>query len=974
MFASKQSTTIKKDPFFSYTQLLIQATGPSSNNTLFVDSLSTANTIVTNGKPVQGSFNPYRKNYGKLNSPAVVTGQVYDSNWATLLNTAAGQGNYISPTSVLNSTTTTTSDFTLEVWAMRTSISAFNMINSLSVLGQGIRMDSSGNIGVPGMTVGAAALCNVNWAVGRWSHLAWVRSSGTAYFYVNGVAVASTPNDTGSYTFTGGNSRLGNYNNNANQEWTGYFRDFRIVMGTAVYPRGTTFTPPTEPLKPIPGTILLAFQGSRVIDNSNENTTLSISGTLSHHPIFPSAPALPYSGRTDGGNSYSGGSAHFNGSTDYLTSTINPVTISTGDFTLECWVYPTAAYGTLSRIFTFGPALSGYLNFYINSSGQVVYGPAGSALLTTTGTVPLYAWSHIAISRTSGVTSVSINGVRSATGADTTDYPVATGYFLGQDGLGNFFNGYISDFRLITGVGLYNTSKFSPPYEPLSPVTNANNIILLNFSNAGLVDQTGTHNITTYGAAAASTTQTKFKKSIFFDGSTSYLATPASATTNKAFNFLSGNYTLEAWVYFNSVSGTPHIFNLGDSSTNRITVYVKNSTLVFSTTVTTSGDRITSGTVLTTGQWYHVALTKNGTIFTLYLNGVSQGTSTTTTYPTPSATGYQLAIGWQQFSGLSADYFSGYMDQIRITPSIARYSSNASILVVGGGGGGGAGIGGGGGSGGVVANNMLLSASNTYTIVVGAGGTGDTWVSNSVVPTAGSNGSNSTITAAGITTVTAVGGGKGGYYTSTAGLTSGSAGGSGGGGAGGGTGQGTTGGTAQQPSAATWGGFGNAGGNNLAADGLGAAGGGGGAGTAGSAAGSLTGGRGGNGYATNINGTQTYYAGGGGGNGGTSADAISGLGGYGGGGDAGIFNANGNSGSVNTGGGGGGASTGAGQTGGAGGSGIVIISYTGNARFSGGTISTVGSNTVHTFTTSGSLTPLSSNTEYINPSQLFASR
>jgi hypothetical protein len=42
--------------------------------------------------------------------------------------------------------------------------------------------------------------------------------------------------------------------------------------------------------------------------------------------------------------------------------------------------------------------------------------------------------------------------------------------------------------------------------------------------------------------------------------------------------------------------------------------------------------------------------------------------------------------------------------------------------------------------------------------------------------------------------------------------------------------------------------------------------------------------------------------------------------------------------------------------GGAGGSGIVVISYAGAQRGTGGTVTSVGGNTIHTFTTSGTYT------------------
>ena len=68
--------------------------------------------------------------------------------------------------------------------------------------------------------------------------------------------------------------------------------------------------------------------------------------------------------------------------------------------------------------------------------------------------------------------------------------------------------------------------------------------------------------------------------------------------------------------------------------------------------------------------------------------------------------------------------------------------------------------------------------------------------------------------------------------------------------------------------------------------------------------------------------------------------------------------ANGSPGGTNTGGGGGGANQPATNTGGgAGGSGIVIVRYPGSQRATGGTVTSVGGYTIHTFTTSGTFTP-----------------
>ena len=257
----------------------------------------------------------------------------------------------------------------------------------------------------------------------------------------------------------------------------------------------------------------------------------------------------------------------------------------------------------------------------------------------------------------------------------------------------------------------------------------------------------------------------------------------------------------------------------------------------------------------------------------------------------------------------------------------------ASYLVVAGGGGGGHDRAGGGGAGGYLTSTFTLSTLNTYSISVGAGGNGAT-----ANGTKGSNGSNSVVSGTGITTVTSDGGGGGGSN----GNVNGANGGSGGGGRGG-VAPSTPGGTATSGQ----GNNGGTGGNN-------GAGGGGGAGAVGGA-GNGTAGNGGNGLASSISGSSVTYAGGGGGG---YPSGTAGTGGTGGGGAGSNSNSVATAGTANLGGGGGGGGSGT-SAGGSGGSGIVIISYTSaTPRFVGGTLTTSGGNQIHTFTSSGTLSPL----------------
>jgi len=253
-----------------------------------------------------------------------------------------------------------------------------------------------------------------------------------------------------------------------------------------------------------------------------------------------------------------------------------------------------------------------------------------------------------------------------------------------------------------------------------------------------------------------------------------------------------------------------------------------------------------------------------------------------------------------------------------------------NYLVVAGGGAGGDNANssngnGGGGAGGLLQGSIGVTTGSAITVTIGAG--------SGRFGTAGSDSVFGSITSKG--------GGTGARFNNNGSYS----GGSGGGGSSGSSflsgAQGTV-------------GQGNAGGTGLTTN---SGGGGGGAGTVGLNAVTNRGGNGGSGVASDISGTRTTYAGGGGG-GALSAGTV-GAGGVGGGGAG-----NGTDAGANTGGGGGGSSNNGNA--GTGGSGIVIVSYPGTTQwFTGGTLSYANGNVIHTFYSSGTLTPTAAS-NYVN--------
>lgn len=264
---------------------------------------------------------------------------------------------------------------------------------------------------------------------------------------------------------------------------------------------------------------------------------------------------------------------------------------------------------------------------------------------------------------------------------------------------------------------------------------------------------------------------------------------------------------------------------------------------------------------------------------------------------------------------------------------------SVDYLVVAGGGGGSGFGGGGGGAGGYLSSVLTFNKGNNYSVIVGAGGAGGNGYDGA--QRLGTSGSNSSINSLAI----AIGGGFSGNDTQANGVAGGSGGGAG---------------TYGSPTGV--GGAGTSGQGNKGGDQNGQierAGGGGGAGNYGFN-GNDIGGRAGDGGVGRqwLNGS--YYAGGGGGGCRSSAGASGGNGGNGGGGRGSDSSSNNCvAGTANTGGGGGGAQgypAGTNASGMSGGSGIVIIRYIGAQRGTGGTVTSSGGYTYHTFTSSGTFT------------------
>jgi PKD repeat protein len=172
-----------------------------------------------------------------------------------------------------------------------------------------------------------------------------------------------------------------------------------------------------------------------------------------------------------------------------------------------------------------------------------------------------------------------------------------------------------------------------------------------------------------YSTARAPTGMTS---SYLGDGTGDFL----SALDSTDFALGTGDFTLEAYVYWNTAVSFRTIFSKRvNSAPSQWIFFGSNGTGVqwYASSGGGAWDIASAQTVgtIAAGQWYHVALTRSGNNFTPWLNGVA-GSGTVTSAASIGIDTNALRIGADS-NGLSLD---GNIACVRITKGVARYTAN----------------------------------------------------------------------------------------------------------------------------------------------------------------------------------------------------------------------------------------------------------------------------------------------------------
>jgi hypothetical protein len=505
-------------------------------------------------------------------------------------------------------------------------------------------------------------------SLNSWHHIALVFTGTEAMLFQDGNKVASTPWTEAWATHGINGPTIGRSLNTSYPQYVrrfhGYIDGIRITQGIARYTNH--FELSTSPF-PI-GTTFVDEKGHTVTANGNA----VISTAQSRY------------------NEYS---AYFDGTGDYLEIP-NSTDFDLGTtFTVEFWFYTTVSSHVGKILSTRTGLTSGYeFSVWNQGSGNKITcerWPTGGGLQSGSTTVSTNAWNHIAFSYDGLTMRGFLNGTLDISISQSSISYTTAGQVL-RIGLPvpyvEAVNGYIDDLRITKGVARY-TSDFNPPprfpsHTPTDPYYS-NVVLRMPFNGApgstSITDEKGKV-VTVVGNTQLSATQARFgPTACYFDGTGDYLTVPTSVD----FNFGSSAFTIEMWVNWSNLP-TNGVYGglLGryETGTNNrcFSVGFYNTAGVYTLDFFTNHLGTTAGNIAplsatftpSVGRWYHIAAVADGATRYMFINGVLQGSSA---YNGVYSGSVVTTVGT---IGVAYAVITGYIDDLRITKGIARYTAN----------------------------------------------------------------------------------------------------------------------------------------------------------------------------------------------------------------------------------------------------------------------------------------------------------
>ena len=590
--STSQTTDIKKaDPYAWKNVLALPLVGSKDDVSNRINSGSTTKTVTANDNAAASSAqsNFYGGSY------------YFDGN-----------GDYLSLTSS-SDFAFGTGDFTVEAWIYPTNVTSYRSIWEGST---GAGTNPPFRLQIAGGQIEYAFADNRE-TVGsivanKWQHIAVSRQGTTGRLFINGNFVSSLST---SDNLTSTHLHIGKTHDNF--YYTGYIQDHRAYKGVAKYT--SNFIPASTDPDILPDTPSGVSGGSKLTKITD-------------------------------------GAVYFDGSGDYLAVTSNDFRFGTNDFTIEAFIHPTTldTSGMSNSVAPFidydGYSSSGaWFSFQQVNSG-LQFGSNGAARITTTSGLYI-GWCHVAVVRSSGTTTLYLNGKSQGSFSDSFNYTDSNDrtLFIGyQNYLTRLFTGYVSNVRIVNGTALY-TSDFTPPSAPLTDVTNTTLLCCQSNALAGSAavspNISGINDGTVWSANFTSTSgfAAANPASKAFDGLDTTYAEPVNTSSTMTVTFnpplvVSGDFEVligsagELFTTINGGASTSQGSGLTQYHTLGSNITVSNFTYTSSTRPVLYRVRVNGSTILTD------PVTKNGnaaaTIFNPFTTDINAVRGQETGYAT----------------------------------------------------------------------------------------------------------------------------------------------------------------------------------------------------------------------------------------------------------------------------------------------------------------------------------------------------
>jgi len=357
------------------------------------------------------------------------------------------------------------------------------------------------------------------------------------------------------------------------------------------------------------------------VDLSSTNTTMTQVGSV------PAAAFSPY---------HPGGySVYFDGN-DYISVADGAYkTLGSDPWTYECWVYPTSvAAGTkyiLGDHASSGSGATTSANIWLNGANFGIFcrTSAGNNInLNESTTRSANQWYHLALVFDQTNLILYVDGTAVITQAHSSGFNDGSGSFsIGRSGdyNGAYYTGYVRDVRLVKGTAVY-TSSFTPPTESLTAISGTEILMC----NTGFLGDLSTNR---HGILAAVDISKHRVGPYDYQRYTKANHGGSAEFNNDVANsyrvdgicaYGTGDFTLEFWIWFESVAANSTIFDGRPTNVNGAYITIAHNISTGLGLYVDTAYRIQGG-VLSANQWYHIALSRVSGTTTMYLNGKSIG-------------------------------------------------------------------------------------------------------------------------------------------------------------------------------------------------------------------------------------------------------------------------------------------------------------------------------------------------------------